>query len=258
MRAMANLSLATNFSSPRAEFFAGVKATLVLIPSVMPFGMVYGALALASGIAPDAALAMSSIVFAGSAQFVAAQLVAGGASGLVLLLTTLVINLRHMLYGISVSPWVSHLPARWKWPLAYLLTDETYVVTILHYEQGDHGQKTHKHWFYLGSGLLMWSSWQVSTAAGVIFGSNIPPAWSLDFAGPLTFIALVVPALTDRASVVAALAAGVAAILLAGMPLKLGVIAASLLGIAAGALVDRRQPKEDLQAEGQASSGGKE
>ena len=80
---------------------------------------------------------MSSIVFAGSAQFVATQLFATGSPGLVLLLTTFVVNLRHMLYSASVAPYVQKLPARWKWLLAYLLTDEAYAPTILHYRQGE-------------------------------------------------------------------------------------------------------------------------
>ena len=147
----------------------------------------------ASGLPPTAAQAMSSVVFAGSAQFVATQLIATDAPSLVLLLTTLVVNLRHMLYSASVAPFVRPLPRRWKWLLAYLLTDEAYAVAIPHYREPS--DQAGKHWCFLGAGLALWAVWQASTAVGIFLGAQVPPSWSLDFTLPLTFIALVLPAL---------------------------------------------------------------
>src|SRR3990172_6826872 len=119
----------------RSEFLAGLRAELPILLGVVPFGMIYGALAVGAGLPPEAALAMSSIVFAGSAQFVATPLFSAGTPWLVILLTTLVVNLRHMLYSASVAPYTKPLRPWWKWLLAYLLTDEAYAVTIIHYHQ---------------------------------------------------------------------------------------------------------------------------
>ena len=193
--------------SARSEFLAGVKAELPILLGTVPFGLIYGVLALDAGLPAGLALAMSTIVFAGSAQMIGANLFKVGTPGPVIVLTTLVVNLRHMLYSASVAPRVRHLRPAWKWLLAYLLTDEAYAVTITRYNQpGDNPSgAVHAHWFFLGAGLTLWGSWQASTAIGIFLGAQVPEAWALDFTLALTFIALVVPALRDRPSLAAAL-----------------------------------------------------
>ena len=231
---------------PRLEFFSGIKAELPILLGVIPFGMIYGVLALGAGIPAGAAQAMSWIVFAGSAQFVSSQLVHAGAPALVIVLTVGVVNLRHALYSASLAPYLKPLRPAWKWLLAYLLTDEAYFVTILHYEKESEGEENssaglNRHWFFLGAGLALWATWQASTAAGILLGAVIPSSWSLDFTLALTFIALVVPALRDRAGVAAALSAGVVAVLAYGLPFKLGLGLAAAVGIAAGLWSEARR-----------------
>lgn len=225
-------------TTPRTAFWAGVRAELPILLGTMPFGLIYGVLALAAGVPPVMAQAMSAIIFAGSAQFVVMQLIGAGAPGLVIIATGAVINVRHALYSASLAPYLSHVSPLWKWLLAYLLTDEAYAVAITEY--GRNGDLRHKHWYFLGAGLTLWSSWQISTAIGILLGAQIPASWALDFTLPLTFIALVVPALRDRANVAAALTAGIAAVLVAGLPFKLGLLAATAIGIVVGLLLDRR------------------
>ena len=227
--------------SPRSEFIAGVKAELPILLGVIPFGMIYGVLAMGAGLPVGAAMAMSSIVFAGSAQFVGVQLIRSGVPGMVIVFTTFVVNLRHMLYSASIAPHLAHLSRKWKWLLAYLLTDEAYAVTITHYNQAA-ADSANKHWYLLGAGLALWSTWQVSTAVGIFLGAEVPSSWSLDFTLALTFIALVVPVLRDRPSMAAALSAGVIAVLAADLPYKLGLIVAAIGGIAVGLWVETRQP----------------
>lgn len=221
------------------SFWAGIRAEFPLLTAVFPFGMIYGALALDAGLTVPAAQAMSAIVFAGSAQFVAAQLIHDSTPGLVILLTIAVVNLRHMLYSASLAPYLKNLSHRWKSLLSYLLTDEAYAVTVLHYEKV--GGAAAGHWYFLGAGLALWTTWQVSTAAGIFLGAAIPASWPLDFALPLTFIAIVVPVLKDRPAVVAALSAGTVAILAYGLPYKLGLILAALAGISLGAWLEGRK-----------------
>ena len=122
-------------STATSEFLSGVKAELPILLGVAPFGMIYGALAVGAGLPVGMAQAMSAIVFAGSAQFIAAQLIGGGAPALVLLLTTFIVNIRHMLYSASIAPYFRPLRPAWKWLLAYLLTDEAFAVAIIHYQQ---------------------------------------------------------------------------------------------------------------------------
>lgn len=229
-------------SEQSKNFLAGVRSEIPLLISGVPFGMIYGALALNAGLSTAAAQMMSSMVFAGSAQFITAQLVHESTPGIIIVLTIAVVNLRHMLYSASLAPYAAALSTRWKVLLSYLLTDEAYAPTILHYEK--EGLIPHAHWFWLGAGSADWSFWQLSTALGIFLGAAIPPSWSLDFALPLTFIAMVVPVLRDRPAVAAALSAGVVALVTFSLPYKLGLILAALVGILVGTLLEgRRSPK---------------
>jgi 4-azaleucine resistance transporter AzlC len=223
--------------SARTELFNGMKAEAPILLGTMPFGMIFGALAVANGLPAGIAMSMSSIVFAGSAQFVVTQLIGQAVPWLVIILTAAVVNLRHVLYSASLAPHVRHLPARWKALLAYLLTDEAYAVAITRYNQPDHGGPN-GHWYFFGAGFILWASWQLATAAGVLLGALVPASWSLDFALPLTFIALVVPALRDRAIVTTAIVAGIIAVIAFAMPLKLSLITAVVAGIVAGLLME--------------------
>ena len=225
--------------SSRTEFCAGIRAGLPLLIGVSPFGMIYGVLALGAGLSAGAAQAMSVVVFAGSAQFVITQLIGLGTPWGVIVLTAFVVNARHLLYSVSIAPHFQPLPSSWKALLSYLLTDEVYAVAITRYNH--HAAGAHRHWFFLGAGLTLWCGWQVGTAVGLLLGGQVPSRWSLDFTLPLIFIALVVPAMKDRADVAAALTAGGVAMLAAGLPLKLGLVAAALAGILGGLTVEWRR-----------------
>ena len=183
-------------SSPCSAFLSGLRAELPILPGVVPFGIIYGVAALNAQLPPAAVLAMSSIVFGGSSQFVAVQLIEQGAASFLIVATVFIVNVRHMLYSASVAPYLAHLPRRWKWLLAYLLTDEAYAVIITKYN--DASSPTNKHWYHLGAGLALWGTWQISTAVGIALGSQMSEqleTLGLDFAIAVTFIALVVPAL---------------------------------------------------------------
>jgi 4-azaleucine resistance transporter AzlC len=217
-----------------------VRSELPIAIGVIPFGLIYGVLALGAGLPPAPALAMSSVVFAGSAQFIGQGLIGQGYPAVIIVLTTFVVNLRHLLYSASLAPYLKHLPARWQWGLAYLLTDEAYVTTIVNYQHP--GEVTYKHWFFLGAGLTLWGVWQTSTAAGILLGAQVPANWGLDFTLALTFIGLVIPAFRGRADVAAALSAGLVALAAADLPLQLGLMLAALTGIVVGVVVEIRTP----------------
>jgi 4-azaleucine resistance transporter AzlC len=216
-----------------AAFLLGVRALLPMLLGVAPFGVIYGVVALQSGIPPLAAFLMSSLVFAGSAQFLLAQLVGAGAPALLSIGAVGLINLRHALYSASVAPMLHALPRRWKLLLAYLLTDEAYAAAIPHLLAAPKSPMA--HWILFGSGFALWAGWQLSTLAGVLIGAQLPADLGLDFALPLTFIAIVVPLIDNRARLITALTAGVVAVLLVALPFKTGLFAAALAGLGAGA-----------------------
>lgn len=219
------------------SFWAGVRAEFPLLVGVFPFGLIYGALAVNTGLSAAVSQWMSSIVFAGSAQFVTVQLAHETAPALVIVLTIAVVNLRHMLYSASLAPYLKDLSLKWKVLLSYFLTDEAYAPTILKFEKD--GIAPAGHWFMLGAGFALWFIWQTSTALGIFLGAAIPQSWPLDFALPLTFIAMVVPVLKNRPIIVAALSAGMVALLAHGLPYRLGLILAALTGIVVGTLLER-------------------
>jgi 4-azaleucine resistance transporter AzlC len=222
---------------PARELLEGARDQIPILIGVIPFGLIFGALALSAGIRPLAVQGFSLFVFAGSAQFIAASLVGIGTPYTIIALTILVVNLRHALYSATLSPHFRELSRIWKLILSWLLTDEAFAVASSRYARGG---GANAHWYTLGTGLTLWITWQISTAVGIGLGATIPAAWSLDFVISLTFLALVVPSITDRASAASAVAAGVLALVLFGLPFRLGVLLAALFAVALGTALDLR------------------
>ncbi|OKA44885.1 branched-chain amino acid ABC transporter permease [Ralstonia solanacearum] len=229
-------------ASPRAaEFRAGVLALAPMLLGVVPFGLIYGVLATSAGMPAWLAVAMSAVVFGGASQMILVQLWAGGAPALVIAATVSMVNLRHALYSASIAPALAHLPRRWKWLIAYLLTDEAFAAMNRRVASARPGaeEAACRHWYFLGAGVALWTSWQTSTIVGVLLGKQVPTALPLDFFLPLTFIAIVVPSLRTRAQLAAALAGAALAVAWTGWPPKLGLMGAACVGIAVGAIVER-------------------
>ena len=223
--------------SAGSEFWAGVREEMPLIFGVAPFGLVFGVLGLESGLTPWQTILMSSILFGGASQIVFAQLWAAGVPALIVGGSVCVINTRHVLYSASIAAYLRYLPLRWRILLGYLLTDEAYAISIRRFQHEPPGPNQHFH--LLGSGMLLWINWQFSTIFGVLVGGTIPDLWSLSFAIPLTFIAIVAPILKTRADLAAAATAGTIAIIGQPLPWNLWLITAAIGGILAGWLVSR-------------------
>lgn len=229
----------TRYWTAKAAFLDGIRALMPMVPGVIPFGLVTGITAVEQGLSPFATLGMTLLFFAGSAQMAALQLLRNDAFALVILLTALVINLRFVMYSASMAPYLHHLPRRWKWPLAYMLSDQAYALSIMKLSSSKTGSSG--HWFYAGTAFSMWLSWQLSVMAGVFLGAGIPASWSLEFAIPLSFLALLVPAIRNCASLAAACVGGVVAVLAIGLPYNLGLLLASFCGICTGLVVEHHR-----------------
>ena len=221
-------------SQQKREFLSGARDTIPLIVGAVPFGIIFGTLAVKTGLTLGQTMALSLVVFAGSAQFIALGLFAAGASAGIIILTTFVVNLRHLLYSATLAPGVRGLPGPLKAVMAFWLTDETFAVAAPRYAA--EGDPEVRHLYYLGSAVLMYANWQLCSLAGALFGNLIPGAadWGLDFAMPVTFIGMLVPYLRSLPMTAAAAAAGTVALAAGGLPNKLGLILAAAAGIAAG------------------------
>jgi 4-azaleucine resistance transporter AzlC len=224
------------------QFLYGGRDSIPMIVGILPFGLIYGALASLAGLSLGQALGMSLLVYAGSAQFIAISLLTLGSGAVVVLLTTLVVNLRHVLYSAALQPYVGRLPQRWRVPLAFGLTDETFAVVQRRYLS--RGMTEHGQWYHAGVALALYLSWIGSSLVGALFGQQVPnlDGSGLDFAMLATFIGIVVPALRNQPQIAAALVAGAVALLCHAWPYKLGLMAAALSGIAVGVWLERRKP----------------
>ena len=219
-----------------SAFASGVKDTVSALLGLIPLAIALGAAASGSGLSALEALAMSVFVLSGAAQMAMIELISTGASVAIIVLTVIVISLRLTMYSASLAPHFRRLSAGWKGLLSYLLTDPAYAVSITRFD--GEIREPNKRWYFLGAALAIWITWQASTMVGVFLGARVPEGLSLDFFLPLSFIALVVPALKDRPTSAAALSAGVAAVFVAALPFNLGLVSAALVGVLAGLLAE--------------------
>jgi 4-azaleucine resistance transporter AzlC len=233
----------------RQAFLTGMRDTVPMVVGAIPFGILFGALALTNGLSPAAVMGMSLFVFAGSSQFVAATLVGQGVGVSLIVLTTLVVNLRHGLYAANLGPSFSHLPQRWLGPLAFFLTDETFAVVI--HRDGEQADRLHRRWHYLGSATAMYGNWQLCTLIGILGGTRLTgfSDWGLEFAMVATFAGIVVPLIVDRPMLACALVAGGVAVLARDLPHQLGLMVGALAGIVAGVAMDRLTPNAPAASE---------
>jgi 4-azaleucine resistance transporter AzlC len=208
-----------------------------LIVGAIPFGIIFGTLS--TNVSWGATLAMSVFVFAGSSQFIALGLLASGTALPLIILTTFVVNLRHLLYAASLVPHLRRSPQIWKLLLGFWLTDEAFMVAIARYNQPD--SSPYKHWYHFGASIFMYLNWILCTLIGLTVGQFIPDAksWGLDFAMAVTFIGMVIPYLVAKPMFVSVLVAGIASIFTHSLPHQLGLMVAALLGITTGVFCER-------------------
>jgi len=218
------------------EFWAGVSDSLPLIIGAIPFGIIFGTLSGGAGLSAPGAMGMSVFVFAGSAQFIAMGLVGAGTAWPMIVLATFVVNFRHLLYTATLLPYLQRLPSRWQVMLAFGLTDETFAVAVGRWRQDD--ASPYKHWYQFGSMIFMYANWILCTVVGRVAGGvwEGMGGWGLDFAMLAAFVGMVIPYLKDKPSYCVVLVSGISALAFNGLPHKLGLIIASILGMAAGVL----------------------
>jgi 4-azaleucine resistance transporter AzlC len=222
---------------PRAELVEGFRAVAPMLVAVIPFGLVAGVTPVARGLGAAAAAGLSLVVFAGSSQLAITDVLGDGGSVLVAVIAALTINLRMLLYSASLAPYAAAMPMRHRLAAAYLLTDQAFAVSAARWSDRRHVEPS--VWFFVGAGGLLWAVWQVATVVGALLGSTLPSSVPLDFAVPLVFLVLLVPAIRTRPAAGAAAGGGAAAVVAAQAGAgSLSVLVGALVGIGAGVLVE--------------------
>jgi predicted branched-subunit amino acid permease len=221
--------------STHRDFIAGASGALPILLGVVPFAMICSVAAVSVGLTPLEAMGMSFIVFAGASQLAVLQLMSEGAFWLVMVLTAWVINLRFTMYSAALAPYLQKEPMHCKVPFVYVLSDQAFGVTM---SQFANQIPANPAWYYYGAAATVALTWNISAIAGALLGALVPESWGLDFAFPLSFMALMFAALKDRPGVLAALVGGTSAVLAKGLPFNLGLVLAALLGIGAGVLAE--------------------
>lgn len=239
-------------SDRAAEFRAGAAAVAPMLVGVVPFGLVAGASPVEHDLGGAAAVGFSTIVFAGASQLAAIDVLADGGSAILAALAAWTINLRILLYSASLAPYLSHEPLRRRLGAAYLLTDQAYAVSIQRWSAGD-SPPARRLPFYLGGAVLLWVSWQLATIAGIVVGPVVPDDVPLEFAVPLVFLVLLIPALTSMPAVVAAVVGGTAAVAAAEAGADdVSIMVGAIAGIAAGVVAELAEHRRNggLPADG--------
>ena len=226
--------------SDRSQFFQGMKAGAPFILVIVPFGLLFGVVATEAGLNVFEALAFSVVVIAGAAQFTALQLLSDNLPAAIALISALAVNLRMAMYSASITPHLGHMPL-WKRAFAaYLLVDQTYATSVLEFEKNPHRTPSQKFAYFVGTASSVVPLWYASTIAGALLGNSIPDGLALDFAVPITFLAIIAPALRTLAHIAAAFTSIVLALVFMGLPYNLGLLIAAITAMAVGAEVERR------------------
>ena len=223
------------------DFFDGARGAFPILPGVVPFAMICSVAAVSVGLTPFEAMSMSFIVFAGASQLAVLQLLGQGAFWLVMVLTAWVINLRFTMYSAALAPYLKDEPMRRKIPFVYVLSGQAFGVSMSHFANKMPANPAR---YYYGAAATIWLTWIISAIVGALLGTLVPASWGLEFAFPLSFMALMFAALKDRPAVLAALVGGTSAVLFKGLPYNLGLVLAATLGIGAGVLAETLAEKK--------------
>jgi predicted branched-subunit amino acid permease len=227
-------------SSPRAAYLRGLRTALPFVIVVAPFGLLFGVVGTEAGLDIAQVMGFTVLVIAGASQFTALQLMADGAPTLIVVASALAVNLRMAMYSASLAPYLGQAPLWQRALAAYMNVDQTYALGHAEYEARPGMTVAERMAFFFGTATPIIPVWVGATAVGIWVGAALPPALGLDFAVPITFIALIAPALRTLAHVAAAVTSVVMAILLGFLPWNLWLLAAGLAAMIVGAEVERR------------------
>jgi len=227
---------ATSSISIRDAFLLGIRDVSPTYPGAFSFGLITGVTAKAMGLEPVSAIVMSFLVFSGTAQLASLQLYSEGASLFIILVTVASVNFRYLIYSATLTPYLKHLSLLWRIIFTGLMVDQSFAFCINRFQEQP---QLPKRAYYLGISLPLVFVWGGACAIGVLIGTQIPQAWSLGFSLPLVFIALAAMTIKSKAGILAALVGGSTAAMFTHLPNGVGLIIATIIGVAAAIVSER-------------------
>lgn len=222
-------------TTPKSAYLRGVVDGLPFILVIIPFATLFGLLAVEAGLNVIEALVFSLVVIAGAAQFTALQLMQEDAPTIIVLASALAVNLRMAMYSASLTPYIGSAPLWQRALAAYLTVDQSYMVSVAQFEKEPQMTVPQRIAYFFGAVTPVAPLWYIFTIVGAVLGAQVPDSWALDFALPITFLAMIAPMFRTLAHVVAAFVAVVVSLLAVGVPFSLGIIIAGVAGMVAGA-----------------------
>jgi predicted branched-subunit amino acid permease len=222
-------------SNPKSLTLQGVSDSLPFMLVVSPFGLLFGVVATEAGLNVAETMGMTVLVIAGAAQFTALQQMVADTPIAIVLITALAVNLRMAMYSASLTPWIGKAPLWQRAAAAYLLVDQSYILGHLKFEREPDLSLGERMRYYFGTMILIGPFWYAATFVGALVGKAIPPEFALDFAVPITFLAMIAPMVKTLAHLAAALTSVVMALLFAGLPYGTGLLVAAASAMVVGA-----------------------
>lgn len=225
-----------------AGMLRGARAMLFALVAVVLFGMAFGVAARQAGVDGWAAVLLSGAVFAGSSQFASLELLGSPIPWLPLLLLVFAVNARHILMGAALYGWFGRLPLAKRFLPAALMTDVNWAKAIQAYDQGERDMG-----YLVGSGLVLWSTWLISTAAGATLVDSFAlpaEALAIDLVFIIFFVCILVGLRRDRIDDTAWLVAGIAALVAYWLlPANWHVLVGAIAGGVAGVIEQNRSQR---------------
>lgn len=230
-------------ANSKSAYLRGLRAGAPFLLVVAPFALLFGVVATEAGLNLAQVMGFSVLVIAGASQFAALQLMTENAPIFIVLISALAVNLRMAMYAASLAPYLGPAPS-WKRALiAYFNVDQTYALSVQEYESKPQLSVAERVAYFFGAASAICPVWYLVTYLGAVFGTTIPPSFALDFAVPITFLALIAPALRTIAHVVSAMASVALALIFAFLPYNLWILVAAMGAMLIGAEVERQVEK---------------
>lgn len=224
----------------KSAFLKGLADGSPFILVIIPFASLFGLIATEAGLSVLESLVFSLVVIAGAAQFTALQLLQEDAPTVIVLTSALAVNLRMAMYSASLTPYIGSAPLWQRAFAAYLTVDQSYVVAISEFEKNPQMTVPQRVAYFFGAVTPVAPLWYIFTVVGALVGTQVPDSWALDFAIPITFLAMIAPMFRTLPHVLAAFVAVVVSLLASGVPYSMGVIIGGLAGMLAGAALEKR------------------
>lgn len=222
----------------KQAFREGLKSSAPTAPGMLAWGLVTGMAMVKSGLSIWQALGMTMMVYAGSAQLAALPLIAANVPIGIVFVTALIVNLRFVIFAVAIGPHFAHL--RWYKRIWYgyfnidigmAFFPQRFPAETLRRPEGKLG-------FFLGIGYSSWWVWQTGSVLGIFLASQIPQSWGIGFAGTLALLGITIPLIINSAALAGVAVAAIVAIVAAGLPYRLGLLLAVILGMVVAMIVD--------------------